>query len=75
MSIHERITRAREATKHLKPGVRVQLKSGEQGEIVGPGHGENVHGYIPLFLVALDDPQIVGYLPAWWDELQPLEAP
>ena len=66
--ITEHIQAGRDSTKYLYPGVRVRTPWGT-GEIVAPGHGGNVHGYVPLWLVRLDEATVGGLLPCWWNEL------
>jgi hypothetical protein len=55
----------------LRVGLRVEV-DGRPGEIVAPGHAENIFSYVPIWLVQIDGDD-AGYYPCWWDELRVVE--
>ena len=59
--------------KSLHPGLRVITARGERGQIIAPGHRVNAFGYVPLWLIRVDDSAYNGCLPVWADELEVLE--
>ena len=55
--------------KSLHQGLRVILR-GQKGQIIAPGYRVNDLGYVPIWLVRLDEQPSEGMYPCWSDEIE-----